>query len=174
MDPEQQIVSLRNGIIDISIARYSVADSFDDLERQQLFKAELFAVLPASHRLSGKKTISLSELRDEKFVALQDEAFGWYTANITKLCRTAGFTPSFEFRANGFVAALAVISCGVGVGLFPRNIVNSIVPGYVYIPLCGNDNSIDIACIFKKNENRDAVYLLINIIKKHYARCSIL
>ena len=110
MDPEQQVISLKNGSIDISIARYSVADSLEDLGRRLLFKAELFAVLPASHRLSGKKIICLAELRDEDFVVLQEETFGWYTANITALCRQAGFTPNIRFCANGFVAALAAIS----------------------------------------------------------------
>lgn len=173
LDPEKQIRSLRSNSIDISIARYSTEDSIEDFEQQLLFKAELFAVLPASHRLSGKKIICLSELRAESFVALQEETFGWYSANISALCRLAGFSPNIGFRANGLVAALAAISCGTGVGLFPRNIVNSIVPGYVYIPLCGSNN-IDIACTLRKNENRKDIYELIDIIKKRYAdRCTV-
>ena len=51
---KRQLIALKNNRIDISITRGSDTASGEDFEQITLYKTELFAVIPASHRLSGK------------------------------------------------------------------------------------------------------------------------
>ena len=161
----RQLIALKNNHIDISITRGMDTTSGEDFEQITLYKAELFAVIPAAHRLSGKKMLNLDELKDDHFVVLSEKCFPFYNKTIANMCRNAGFTPNIVFSANGYVAALATIATGSCVGIFPRGIVNAIIPGYVYIPLRSRDNFIDISCYLRKNEVRKEISEIITIIR---------
>ncbi|QCC86399.1 LysR family transcriptional regulator [Desulfovibrio desulfuricans] len=168
LSEKRQFLALANKYIDISIARSLNTGSKMGLEQIILNKAELFAVIPASHRLSGKKMISLDELKNDPFVALSEKSFPAYSNNIVKLCKKSGFTPNITFQANGYIAALATISAGACVGIFPRNIVNSIVPGYVYVPIHSNKDFFDISCYIRKNETRVEILDLVAKVQEQF------
>lgn len=161
---------MKNNHIDISITRGADTTNSDGLEQITLHKAELFAVIPAAHRLSGKKMLNLEELKDDQFVVLSEKFFPFYNSTMAAMCKNAGFTPSIAFRANGYVAALATIATGACVGIFPRGIVNSIIPGYVYTPLRSSNNFIDISCYLRKGENRKEVIDIISIIRNQFCK----
>ena len=165
---KRQLIALKNNHIDISITRGADTANYDGLEQITLHKAELFAVIPAAHRLSGKKMLNLGELKDDQFVTLSEKFFPFYSSTLAAMCKNAGFTPLIGFRANGYVAALATIATGSHVGIFPRGIVNSIIPGYVYIPIRSSDNFIDISCYLRKGENRKEVIDIISIIRNQF------
>ena len=165
---KRQLIALKNNHIDISITRGADTASSEGLEQIILHKAELFAVIPAAHRLSGKKMLNLDDLRDDQFVVLSEKFFPFYNKTVTAMCKNAGFTPRLEFCANGYVAALATIAAGSCVGIFPRGIVNSIIPGYVYIPIRSVDNFIDISCYLRKGEERKEVVDIISIIRNQF------
>ena len=165
---KRQLIALKNNLIDISITRGVDTAHGEDFEQITLHKAELFAVIPAAHRLSGKKTLNLDELKDDPFVVLSEKFFPFYNKTIAGMCKNAGFTPRIGFSANGYVAALATIAAGSCVGIFPRSIVNSIIPGYVYIPLHSRDNFIDISCYLRKDEDRKEVADIITIIRNQF------
>ncbi|HZF62652.1 MAG TPA: LysR family transcriptional regulator [Desulfovibrio sp.] len=171
---KRQLIALKNNHIDISITRGTDTVYNQDLEQITLHKAELFAVIPAAHRLSGKKMLNLDELKDDQFVVLSEKLFPFYNSTMTAMCKNAGFNPRIGFRANGYVAALATIATGSCVGIFPRGIVNSIIPGYVYIPIRSNDNFIDISCYLRKGEARKEVIDIISIIRNQFCDLGLL
>ena len=164
----RQLIAPKNNHIDISITRGSDTASGEDFEQITLYKTELFAVIPASHRLSGKKSLNLDELKDDQFIELSEKLFPFFNKAIASMCQNAGFSPRIVFSANGYVAALATIATGSCVGIFPRSIVNAIIPGYVYIPLRSKDNFIDISCYLRKNEVRKEVADIIAIIRNQF------
>ena len=164
----RQLIALKNNHIDISITRGSDTASGEDFEQITLYKTELFAVIPASHRLSGKKSLNLDELKDDQFIELSEKLFPFFNKAIASMCQNAGFSPRIVFSANGYVAALATIATGSCVGIFPRSIVNAIIPGYVYIPLRSKDNFIDISCYLRKNEVRKEVADIIAAIRNRF------
>lgn len=53
----KQIAAVKDKLLDLAIIRYADDFSFPDLECLPFFNNEIFAVVPASHRLSGKKSI---------------------------------------------------------------------------------------------------------------------
>lgn len=165
---KRQLIALKNNHIDISITRGADTAPNEELEHITLNKAEMFAVIPAAHRLSGKKMLNLGELKDDQFVTLSEKFFPFYSSTMAAMCKNSGFTPRIGFSTNGYVAALATIAAGSCVGIFPRGIVNSITPGYVYVPIRDRDNFIDISCYLRKGENRKEVIDIISIIRNQF------
>lgn len=165
---KRQFIALKNKYIDISFARSLTVSRHAEIEQVILDRTELFAVIPASHRLSGKSMISLDELKNDPFVCLSERYFPSYSSSIISICKDSGFTPNIVFYANGYIAALATVSAGECVGIFPRNIVNSIIPGYVYVPIYQNNNYINVSCFIRKDETRAEILDLISKIQEQF------
>lgn len=73
--------------------------------------------LPQSHPLAREKTVSLAQLKDERFIFHQ-------TAQVaSELCRTAclkaGFEPNIVCRSGSPTTGLYMVRGGLGVALFP-------------------------------------------------------
>ena len=106
----KQIAAVKDKLLDLAIIRYADDFSFPDLECLPFFNNEIFAVVPASHRLSGKKSIYLRELKDEKFVVLKRDVHENMNKLLCDACAVSGFSPDITFCANGFMSALATIA----------------------------------------------------------------
>lgn len=165
----KQIAAVKDKLLDLAIIRYADDFSFPDLECLPFFNNEIFAVVPASHRLSGKKSIYLRELKDEKFVVLKRDVHENMNKLLCDACAVSGFSPDITFCANGFMSALATIATGVCVGLLPRNIANAAIPGYVYLPINGGNYCVESACVYRRNEKNASVIELAEKIKLCYS-----
>ncbi len=90
------------------------------LEFHHLLDDPLDLVLPADHRLAGKKRIAYSELGGERWV-LPD--FGPESPTMKVLdrgCAAAGFEPEIVCRVNDCDMTLAMVAAGEGISVLPR------------------------------------------------------
>lgn len=173
-DLQEQINALRNEKIDVALVRYSngmyVDKNYEDFSFIIFKQLRMYAVLPVTHRLAGKKSISLIDLRNESFVTLSDAQYE-YTKNIFfEFCDIAGFIPHISMESNGSLAALATIAAGSCVGIFPKSIVSTTLPGIVYIPIQDYDFSVEVSCIYKKDEKRAHTLEFIKALKAHFEK----
>lgn len=75
----------------------------------------LVAILPMDHPLSNRKSISLSELSNDKFILFPEGSFlNFYSLT---LCRKAGFEPRVDFTIHGTKNLAELVSAGIGVSL---------------------------------------------------------
>lgn len=82
-----------------------------------LLKEELLAALPATHPLSKKESIRLSELKQENFISLKK---GLPLASITEYyCRLDGFSPKVVFESDNPSTLRNLIRLGLGVAVIP-------------------------------------------------------
>lgn len=75
----------------------------------------LVAILPIEHPLSGRKSISLSELSNDKFILFPEGSF--LNSYCLTLCRKAGFEPQVDFTIHGTKNLAELVSAGIGVSL---------------------------------------------------------
>lgn len=92
------------------------------------------AILPASHPLAGRKSISLSELRDEDFILPNPEV------HVHKVyidcCEKCGFTPKLKQTAFRDDSVLFYVANNQGVSLFTQEMLALYnYRGIVFIPL---------------------------------------
>ena len=100
---------------------------------ERLFDEELMAVVPPAHRLAGRASVSLAELRGEPFVLL-GRGVG---LSHTVLAATAaeGFSPDVVAEARTVRTLCALVAAGVGVSIVARLPARAPGNGLVALPL---------------------------------------
>jgi DNA-binding transcriptional LysR family regulator len=121
MEPEESLSALRSWQTDVAI--------IDDLnvppgaldpnvETIPLIEDVFNVMVSQKHRLAERPTITLEDLREERWVI--DTASGTYTKMLTDACLSAGFSPQITARCKGFEVTVAMIREGVAISILPR------------------------------------------------------
>ncbi|WP_072392465.1 LysR family transcriptional regulator [Hyphomicrobium sp. CS1BSMeth3] len=119
LEPIDGLAALRSWQVDLAV--------IDDLtlrgvlpvagiETQKLGIDQLLVMLPKTHRLARKKSVSLVDLKDERWAL---DARGTYSDTIVEACMKAGFRPMINGNCNGFPAIAAMVASGCSVSVMP-------------------------------------------------------
>ncbi|MFD5630633.1 LysR substrate-binding domain-containing protein [Streptomyces sp. NPDC127072] len=112
---EAMLERLRSGELDLCLT--SPVPDAPDLVGRRLDEQKLRLVVPADHRLAGRKRIRLAEAADETFVTLEP---GYGLRRITDaVCREAGFKPRVAFEGEEAETLRGLVAAGLGVALLP-------------------------------------------------------
>lgn len=104
-----------SGDLDIAILAWPVAD--DRLHTEVLFTEPLLLALPKGHRLCTKPKIALADLREERFIVLDEiHCLG---EQILHLCRAEG-CHRLVCRSAQLSTVLALVALGQGISFIPR------------------------------------------------------
>ncbi len=126
------IPRLENGELDLAVI-YDNEELPDvgsgDFERLPLLVDSFQAVVPAGHRLAGRPTIRLEDLRGESWIGGAPSS-GWYRI-VRHACQQAGFTPRADYASDDYIAVQALVAAGLGVSVIPGLAVIHLLPGVV-------------------------------------------
>jgi DNA-binding transcriptional LysR family regulator len=81
-----------------------------------LFYDEMLLILPDDHPLADERTIDVSDLQDDEWVAGCPRCRG----HVVDSCHAAGFEPDIAFETDNFAAVLGLVARGLGVAILPR------------------------------------------------------
>ena len=132
-ETEDAYEMLRTSRVDVALVRepFGKGDApSDDLLRMHLLDDPYRAMLPEGHPLAAEKTVELTDLANEDWVAAMG-GNGFCRDDTVDLCRRAGFTPNFVAHAVEFPAAQAYVAAGIGVGLVPVLALGTVHRGVV-------------------------------------------
>lgn len=115
----EQCDALRAGTLDVGIVRPPVLG--DDIATVPFLREELIVSLPAEHRLAGRRKVSLTELRDDPWVAYSSPRSVVNVA-VARMCHEAGFAPRREHEAASTSVLLALVAAGLGVAMVPAGV----------------------------------------------------
>lgn len=103
---------VENGGVHMAIASRSNSSS---LVGRELFKAELFAVLPEDHSAKGKRMIDIKELADERFLVLKR---GFLTRQLfDHACAAVGIRPRIMLESDSTHTILSLARDGHGIAV---------------------------------------------------------
>ena len=99
-----------------------------------LFTEKMVALLPNRHKHADKKTINLSQLRDDSFVLFPN---GYILRDIImNACHQQGFQPTVSFEGEDIDAIKGLVSAGLGVTVIPEiTLIDSLPRQTVKIPV---------------------------------------
>ena len=86
---------------------------------KSIFSEPFIAVLPASHRLARRKSISARDLRDEPFVRFPQAAGARHYEKWLMVCEAKGFRPHVVQEAPQWLTILRLVGVGMGVTIAP-------------------------------------------------------
>ena len=118
----------------VAVDAGSEGDPLSPCEEIPYCTDRLVAVLPVRHPLSGERCISLTDLRDDPFL-LMDENSHLYSLCIGA-CRSAGFEPRIVYKGHRPENLMEFVSQGMGVSLLMQRQAGFYKnPGIVTVPL---------------------------------------
>ncbi len=85
------------------------------------------ALVPAGHRLAGRRRIPMIELAEESWVS-SDISAGITESLIARACTAAGYRPRYTVEAQDHYTATAFVAAGVGIAVIPRLASRTRVP----------------------------------------------
>lgn len=128
-----QLAALAAGEIDLALLRPPVVDA--GLTTEIIRRDSLLVALPEGHRLAKRKTLAVSDLRDEDFVAHVGGGRSVMGSFVTTLCADAGFTPRVRHEVEETSTLVTLVAAGLGVALVPAPTSALDIAGVVYRPL---------------------------------------
>jgi DNA-binding transcriptional LysR family regulator len=120
-EPEQSLPALALGEFDVAIA-----EEYDDaprrrlpgLDREELCRDGIVAVLPAGHPLAASERVSLDALAGEAWLSPHPDT--QFAQSMVRTCRlVGGFEPDIRHWANDIAILVELIAAEQGVALLP-------------------------------------------------------
>ena len=109
-----------------------VPDDTADLDVVPLLVEPVRLVLPAGHRLAGRRTVRLADLRGERWIAGCDRC----RAHLLVAAAQAGVEPDVRHETDDYVVTHELVAAGLGVALLPRLALEAVRrPGVVVLPV---------------------------------------
>jgi DNA-binding transcriptional LysR family regulator len=99
------------------------------LRSAMLMEDPMNVALPAEHPLASKRSLSLTDLRDEQWV--QTSAESPCARHVVRSCLAAGFEPAVSFESDDYETIQGLVAAGVGVALIPRLALTRVHSGIV-------------------------------------------
>lgn len=137
--PQDQINRLRTGELDICFLRFAADDG--ELQLELAWRERMGIVVPHTHRLAKRKSVTISMLRDEEFVfyRLADSPYARYLLNC---CIEGGFYPRIVQEVVEALTVVSLVAAGLGVGFVPDTIGRN--SALSYIPFKGTTPRADV------------------------------
>ncbi len=155
MDPEEQLVALRQHKLDIGFLRSAVKE--DGFTTMELSRESLWLAMPAEVARKHGGVARLSELSEMQFIMLPRTVAPLYYDLVVTACRRAGFTPRFSHEAGEWQTALALVAAGLGVMLVPESLRHWQRPGVAYAEFRPKSGSLTLELIWRAGASQPLV-----------------
>lgn len=164
MAPNEQLESLREQRIDISISRQSVED--DLLHSQLLWPDPLLVALPGGHALATHPALKLEALASERFIMLRRET-SHFADQVFLACAAHGFTPHVAHSVAEVPAQLNLVAAGLGIALVPASTRNPQSGALVFCPLDEPGLQGHVHAVVRKGHKKTVVETFLDLLRKY-------
>jgi LysR family transcriptional regulator, transcription activator of glutamate synthase operon len=134
---------VQSGFVDVGVV--SPRPRKPTLAWRSLFRQRLGVAIPHGHRLVGAGAVSMIDLADEPFVAMQS-GFGMRRL-LDELCAAAQFQPRIVLESANLTTTAGLVAAGLGIGLLPID-GSEYAPGVSVLPLADADAYRDVGMIW--------------------------
>lgn len=139
---------VREERFDLALTRLPVEDQ--GLMQRGLHHERLMLVLPAGHRLAGRKTLSFDDVVDEPFVMCRRHEHALLQHIILRRCDEVGFRPRVVQEVGGKTLMMELVAAGVGLTVVPESSSYSTRPGLVYRRVVDSIAPVTMAAIWRR------------------------
>jgi len=108
---------LKSGDAELGIAS-DLGEGWDRLDRWPLFTEDFILLVNAQHRLAGRKSIELADLRDERLLL---RSYCEHAAATAALLRSHGLDVDHSFQITSESDLMSMLASDLGVAIVPRS-----------------------------------------------------
>jgi DNA-binding transcriptional LysR family regulator len=124
-EPDDSVVMLRAGELDVAVVAERkrpgrFGELYDGIDLRHLLDEPMCALLPADHRLAGRKRLSLEDLAEEVWIELGRSPPGRRGRVYLAPGRNSGLEPRVGFRSDDVNVVQGMVAAGSGVAVVPE------------------------------------------------------
>lgn len=146
---EEQMALLEARKIDIAFVR--PPRSLAGIASREVCKEGFVAVIPAGSWLAKKPSLTVSDMRDERFIMFSTILGIGYQDVVLQRCQQAGFRPNVVQRVSHTMAVVTMVAAGLGVGIVPSWVRNEPLRGVAYRPLEELPKAVSLIVAWREN-----------------------
>ncbi|UPK29092.1 LysR substrate-binding domain-containing protein [Bradyrhizobium sp. 195] len=162
----QQLDDVSSGRLDLGILRLPVKSVPTGVGIMSLHREPIILAIPRGHQLARQKSVTLSALKSEPFVAVQIQEGSGFNAQVAQICAAGGLSPQIAQRAGQFTALAGLVAGGLGVAFVPDSLRKLRIDDVVYRPLAKINQQSDLAMVYRKSERAPAVVAFLDQLRK--------
>ena len=151
---EEQLEALQQGSVDIGILRLPLASEPEGVETLTVLSEPIVMAMRQDHPAAKRRSFNVRDLAHEPVVSSQSDKVGILRQVVTATVRL-GFLPTV-IPARHFGAIMSLVSAGVGIAPVPKSAELLKLPGVVFRPIAGLDES-RVAIAYRKDVEEPTV-----------------
>lgn len=115
-----------------------------------LFKEVLVVIVDRDHWLSKRKSVLLSELKEEAFILFTEE----YVLHdvVMKACLQSGFEPNLVYKSSLWDIVGEMVAAQFGISVVPKSVANRFKDQVTIVSITSPQVDWELAMIYKKNK----------------------
>lgn len=118
---QEMVTLLHRGEVDFCLSSPPIQE--EEIECRIVMVDPVLLAVPKGHRLAGRSSVSLTELREEWFVGVK-QGYG-IRSLVDSICRSAGFQPRYVYEGDEPARLSALVEAEIGVAFMPSTARNS-------------------------------------------------
>ena len=166
--PLEMITALRRGEIDLALTYGGAEGLSRDFYTRKLASVGSLVVLPFDHPLAAEKKISISQLKNESFVAAPENIVPGRRQQIVRLCRRFGkFRPRFVAieQPSNLAEGLATMANAGAISLSPSFISHLVIPNTVMVPVAEKEATCDVFVVWQRGKTAGPLRTLLDVLQ---------
>lgn len=148
---------------------FVVLPAANTLDAELIYQDKFVVCVSSKHPLSKMNEVSLSDLKNEKFIFFA-KSFALYNL-IRNHCLEAGFSPDIAFQSTQWDLVLELVSAQLGISIIPKKLSTKLNDvDIVILPISETKMSWDIGIITKKGTYQSpALKKFISMVRAIYS-----
>ncbi|RIX59626.1 LysR family transcriptional regulator [Paenibacillus nanensis] len=143
---QEMVTLLHRGDVDFCLSSPPVHE--EDFECRIVFVDPIQVAVPCGHRLAKQTRVSLSELREEKFVGVKS-GYG-IRDTVDAACKSVGFEPYYIYEGDEPARLSALVEAEVGIAFMPSTARDDKSP-IRFLEIEGHQIEREIALLWHKS-----------------------
>ncbi len=162
---EEQMDAIQTHRLDIGLIRPPVVmHQSQSLVTRVISREPLVVVLPRTHRLAGRRKISLEALAEEPFLQVPRHVAPGFYDQFIRLCAEAGFFPQIVQEARTTQTIVSLVAVGMGVSVVPGSLRDLQRTGVVYRAMEGTAFTTELVAVWRRDDENPALHRFLEII----------
>lgn len=151
--------------LDVAIVRWSVAPP--GICSRVVREEHYVLAVPESHRLAGRRSVSMVELRDEAFIALPADPGSNVRDDFVRLCYEAGYAPNIVQVAPDSWTIMALVAAEVGITMTIDTAAEHILDeGIAIVPLAEGNTAVHARLAWRQDDVGPALERLLDVSRR--------
>lgn len=130
--PADQIKAVRDGNIDIGIARLPLSQDSSGIAVETILRERVLLAMSENNALARFKTVPLRKFCEQRYIMYERDANAEFHNFMVRACRKEGFNLKIAYFQDDLFSIWAMIGAGLGVALAPASIQELRLPGIVF------------------------------------------